>query len=69
MSVTGEIELAKGSIDLFQSAVDDLINRYGRGVRPAWVNDDLEALYHSIRRAETRMAALQVVHKSNTAKE
>jgi hypothetical protein len=38
MSVTGEIELAKGSIDLFQSAVDDLINRYGRGVRPAWVN-------------------------------
>ena len=69
MSVSGEIESAKGSIAMFEGRVEHLINRYGRGVRPVWVNDDLEAMYQGIRRVETRLAALQSVDESNTVKE
>jgi hypothetical protein len=46
-------------IELRQGQIDDLENRYGTGVRPAWVGEEIGILSHYKRDAEKQLAELE----------
>jgi hypothetical protein len=46
-------------IELRQSQIDDLEKRYGRGVRPAWVGEEIGILLHYKRDAEAELKKLE----------
>jgi hypothetical protein len=46
-------------IELRQSQIEDLENRYGTGVRPAWVGEEIGILAHYKRDAEKQLAELE----------
>jgi len=46
-------------IELRQSQIDDLENRYGTGVRPAWVGEEIGILAHYKRDAEKQLSAME----------
>jgi hypothetical protein len=46
-------------IELRQSQIDDLINKWGDGVRPAWVGEEIGILAHYKRDAEKQLAELE----------
>lgn len=58
MSMCGEIELAKTSASMYKNEIDNLHNKYGHGVRPSWVLDELENLYDRLRHVEARIKDL-----------
>lgn len=58
MSMCGEIELAKTSASMYKNEIDNLHNKYGHGVRPSWVLDELENLYDRLRHVEARLKDL-----------
>jgi hypothetical protein len=58
MSMSGEIELAQTSASMYKNEIDDLHNKYGHGVRPSWVLDELENLYDRLRHVEARLKDL-----------
>jgi hypothetical protein len=51
-------------IELRKSQIDDLEKRYGTGVRPAWVGEEIGILLHYQRDAE---AALKKLENNNAA--
>ena len=46
-------------IELRQSQIDDLEKRYGTGVRPAWVGEEIGILFHYKRDAEAELKKLE----------
>jgi hypothetical protein len=46
-------------IELRQSQIEDLESRYGTGVRPAWVGEEIGILAHYKRDAEKQLAELE----------
>jgi hypothetical protein len=46
-------------IELRQSQIEDLENKYGTGVRPAWVGEEIGILAHYKRDAEKQLAELE----------
>jgi hypothetical protein len=54
----GEIEMAKTSASMYKNEIDNLHNKYGHGVRPSWVLDELENLYDRLRHVEARLKDL-----------
>jgi hypothetical protein len=46
-------------IELRQSQIDDLEKRYGTGVRPAWVGEEIGILLHYQRDAEAALKKLE----------
>jgi hypothetical protein len=46
-------------IKLRQSQIDDLEKRYGNGVRPSWVGEEIGILLHYQRDAEDQLAYLE----------
>jgi hypothetical protein len=46
-------------IELRQSQIEDLEKRYGTGVRPAWVGEEIGILAHYKRDAEKQLAELE----------
>lgn len=46
-------------IELRQSQIEDLERRYGTGVRPAWVGEEIGILAHYKRDAEKQLAAME----------
>jgi hypothetical protein len=46
-------------IELRQSQIDDLERRYGTGVRPAWVGEEVAILSHYRNDAQRQLAELE----------
>jgi hypothetical protein len=46
-------------IELRQSQIEDLERRYGTGVRPAWVGEEIGILAHYKRDAEDQLKKLE----------
>jgi hypothetical protein len=46
-------------IELRQSQIDDLEKRYGTGVRPSWVGEEIMILIHYQRDAEDQLKAME----------
>jgi len=46
-------------IELRQSQIDDLEKRYGTGVRPSWVGEEIGILLHYQRDAEAALKKLE----------
>ena len=46
-------------IELRKSQIEDLENRYGTGVRPAWVGEEIGILAHYKRDAEKQLAEME----------
>jgi hypothetical protein len=46
-------------IELRQSQIEDLENRYGTGVRPAWVGEEIGILSHYRNDAQRQLAAME----------
>lgn len=59
MSMSGEIELAETSASMYKNEINDLHNKYGHGVRPSWVLDELENLYENLQKVEDRLKRLK----------
>lgn len=59
MSMSGEIELAETSASMYRNEINDLHNKYGHGVRPSWVLDELENLYENLQKVEDRLKRLK----------
>lgn len=58
MSMCGEIELAETSASMYKEEINNIHNKYGHGIRPSWVLDELENLYDNLRHAEAKIKAL-----------
>ena len=58
MSVCGEIELAEKRIESLKQQSNELIERFGRGVRPSWVSEELAHLSLQIQHTTARLALL-----------
>lgn len=50
--------MAKTSASMYKNEIDNLHNKYGHGVRPSWVLDELENLYDRLRHVEARLKDL-----------
>ena len=59
MSMCGEIELAEASASMYKEEINNIHNKYGHGIRPSWVLDELENLYDNLRHAEANIKALK----------
>jgi hypothetical protein len=46
-------------IELRQSQINDLEKRYGTGVRPSWVGEEIMILIHYQRDAEDQLKAME----------
>lgn len=46
-------------IELRREQIEDLEKRYGTGVRPAWVGEEIGILAHYKRDAEKQLAAME----------
>lgn len=58
MSVCGEIELAEKRIESLKQQSNELIEKYGRGVRPSWVSEELAHIGLQIQHTTARLALL-----------
>lgn len=54
-----EIETLRDYISHKQAQIDDLIKRYGTGVRPGWVGEEIAILYHYQQDAEKQLKQLE----------
>lgn len=52
-------EECRAYIELRRSQIDDLEKRYGTGVRPAWVGEEIGILLHYQRDAEDQLKKLE----------
>jgi hypothetical protein len=52
-------------IELRQSQIDDLEKRYGTGVRPSWVGEEIMILIHYQRDAEDQLKAMEANNAAN----
>ena len=59
MTIEEEISLYQSMIQFHERQCDDLIARYGTGVRPSWVSEDLALASHHVRRYRQRLAELE----------
>lgn len=53
------IEECRAYIARKQEQIDDLEKRYGTGVRPSWVGEEIMILIHYQRDAEKQLAAME----------
>jgi hypothetical protein len=53
------IEECRAYIARKQSQIEDLESRYGRGVRPSWVGEELTVLHFYIMDAEDQIAEME----------
>ena len=53
------ITLYQNMIRQYERTNDDLIARYGTGVRPSWVSEDLAITGHHIMRYKKKIAELE----------
>lgn len=60
MTKEEEITLYQNMIRQYERNNDDLISRYGTGVRPSWVSEDLAITGHHIRRYKKKLEELGV---------
>ena len=59
MTIEEEINLYQSMIQFHERQCDDLIARYGHGVRPSWVSEDLALAGHQIRQYKQKLAELE----------
>ena len=59
MTIEEEINLYRNMIQFHEKSCDDLIARYGHGVRPSWVSEDLALAGHQIRQYKKKLAELE----------
>ena len=59
MTAEEEINLYRNMIQFHEKSCDDLIARYGHGVRPSWVSEDLALAGHQIRQYKQKLAELE----------
>ena len=59
MTIEEEINLYQSMIQFHEKSCDDLIARFGHGVRPSWVSEDLALASHHIRRYRQKLAELE----------
>lgn len=59
MTTEEEINLYRNMIQFHEKSCDDLIARYGHGVRPSWVSEDLALAGHQIRLYKQKLAELE----------
>ena len=59
MTTKEEISLYQSMIQFHERQCDDLIARYGHGVRPSWVSEDLALAGHQIRQYKQKLAELE----------
>ena len=59
MTTEEEINLYRNMIQFHERNCDDLIARYGHGVRPSWVSEDLALAGHQIRQYKQKLAELE----------
>ena len=59
MTIKEEINLYQSMIQFHERQCDDLIARYGHGVRPSWVSEDLALSGHQIRQYKQKLAELE----------
>lgn len=59
MTIEEEISLYHSMIQFHERQCDDLIARYGHGVRPSWVSEDLALAGHQIRQYKQKLAELE----------
>jgi hypothetical protein len=53
------IESLRSYIELKKQQIDDLEKRYGTGVRPSWVGEEIMILIHYQRDAEDQLKAME----------
>jgi hypothetical protein len=53
------IESLRSYIELKKKQIDDLEKKYGTGVRPSWVGEEIMILIHYQRDAEDQLAELE----------
>ena len=59
MTTEEEISLYQSMIQFHEKSCDDLIARYGHGVRPSWVSEDLALAGHQIRQYKQKLAEME----------
>ena len=59
MTIEEEINVYRNMIKFHEKSCDDLIARYGTGVRPSWVSEDLALAGHQIRQYKKKLAELE----------
>lgn len=59
MTTEEEINLYRNMIQFHERSCDDLIARFGHGVRPSWVSEDLALAGHQIRQYRQKLAELE----------
>ena len=59
MTIQEEINLYRNMIQFHEKSCDDLIARYGTGVRPSWVSEDLALAGHQIRQYKKKLEELE----------
>ena len=59
MTTEEEINLYRNMIQFHERSCDDLIARFGHGVRPSWVSEDLALAGHQIRQYKKKLEELE----------
>ena len=59
MTIEEEINLYRNMIQFHEKSCSDLLQRYGTGVRPSWVSEDLALAGHQIRLYKQRLSELE----------
>ena len=59
MTIEEEISLYQSMIQFHEKSCSDLLQRYGTGVRPSWVSEDLALAGHQIRLYKQRLSELE----------
>lgn len=59
MTIEEEINLYQSMIQFHEKSCSDLLQRYGTGVRPSWVSEDLALAGHQIRLYKQRLSELE----------
>lgn len=54
-----EIESLRAYIERKQQQIEDLEKRYGQGVRPGWVGEEIATLHHYKQDAEKELKRLE----------
>ena len=59
MTLEEEMNLYRNMIQFHEKSCSDLLERYGTGVRPSWVSEDLALASHQIRQYKQKLAELE----------
>ena len=59
MTIEEEINLYRNMIQFHEKSCSDLLQRYGTGVRPSWVSEDLALAGHQIRQYKKKLEELE----------